>query len=67
MNDSILKPLDPIYGKKCGRRDANLRIRKIAKYNRERERRIAKCWDCEYFVRLGTCTDPTNCRKEKHE
>ena len=63
MTDPILEPLDPIYGKECGQRDANLRIRKIASYNRERERRIAKCWDCGYF---SYCFDPVNCRKEKH-
>ena len=65
MTDPILKPLDPIYGNECGQRVANLRIRKIASYNRERERRIAKCWDCGYFNHLGGCPDPVNCRKEK--
>ena len=65
MTDSILKPLNPIYGKECGQREANLRIRKIASYNRERERRIAKCWDCGYFNHLGGCPAPANCRKEK--
>lgn len=62
MTDPVLKPLNPIYGKESGNRISNLQIRKNARHNRERERRIAKCWDCGYF---NYCYDPANCRKEK--
>lgn len=63
MNDPVVFPLDPIYGKESGHRLSNRLIRKNAKYNREREKRIAKCWDCGSFA---YCFDPAKCRKEKH-
>lgn len=64
MNDPVLVPLDPIYGKESGYRDSNRRIFQNARHNREREKRIAKCWDCGNFA---YCFDPANCRKEKTE
>ena len=65
MTDPVVKPLDPIYGKKSGYRDSNRRIFQNARYNAERRKRIAKCWDCGRFP--NNCPDPANCRKEKKE
>ncbi len=67
MTDPILKPLDPIYARNAfhGERGAIERQRKEARYNAERRKRIAKCWDCGRFPNY--CPDPANCRKEKPE
>lgn len=64
MTDPVVKPLDPIYGKESGHRLSNRLIRKNAKYNREREKRIAKCWDCGYF---NHCYNPAECANETWE
>lgn len=65
MTDPVVKPLDPIYARNAfpGERADIERQRKEAKYNAERRKRIAKCWDCGRF---NNCYDPANCRKEKH-
>lgn len=69
MNDPVVFPLDPIYGKESGCRLSNRQIFKNARHNREREKRIAKCWHCGYF---NYCHNPAECAKEtgkrrKHE
>ena len=66
MTDPRLKPLDPIYARNAfrGERGAIERQREEARYNAERRKRIAKCWDCGRFPKY--CPDPANCRKEKH-
>lgn len=67
MTDPILKPLDLIYARNAspGERHAIERQRKEARYNAERRKRIAKCWDCERFP--NNCPDPANCVKEKRK
>jgi len=60
----IPKVLSPVYGK-CTEPVATARNREYGRYcehyNRERRKRIKKCWDC---TQLGYC-DPSNCQKEK--
>ena len=60
----IPKTLGSIYGK-CTDPVATAREREYGRYreryNRERRKRIEKCWDC---TQLGYC-DPSNCQKEK--
>lgn len=67
MTDPVVKPLDPIYARNDfrGERADIERQRKEARYNAERRKRIAKCWDCGRFP--NNCPDPANCRKEKKE
>lgn len=69
MSDRILKPLDPIYARNaplCEKDPKKKRkvLERNIKYNAERRKRIAKCWDCGYF---SYCFDPGHCRKENGE
>lgn len=68
MTDPVLKPLDPIYARNAPlcEKDARRKRAKYErdlKYNAERRKRIAKCWNCGRFPK--DCPDPANCWKEK--